>query len=65
MMGARVVYCHAEDEIPEDYIVDFRDWMEDRGQASMIVVQQDHLVYEPHHIRNYIQYKKRNNYDKK
>jgi hypothetical protein len=56
-MGAKVIYCHAEDEIHEDWVVDFKDWCEDRGQPAMIVVQQDHLVYFPHHVRDYKQYK--------
>jgi len=57
-MGAKIVYCHAEDEIPSNYLVDFKNWMEDRGFPAMIVVQQDHLVYEPKHIKQYLQYRK-------
>ncbi len=47
-----VFYCHAEDEVKDFY--DFREWIEDNDYCGLVVKGQDHLVYSPRLVREYI-----------
>ncbi len=50
-----IYYCHAEENLPEGDIYDFREWIVDNDFHGLAIPGESHLVYSPQLIREYLQ----------
>ncbi len=53
----RIYYCHAREEIPRFYWIDFNQWMEDNHFRTFEVMEETEQVYHPRHVKEYLQMK--------